>query len=329
MKAAVYDRYGPPEVVSLREAPKPEPKDDEILVRVRATTISTADFRARSLEMPPGFGLLGRLLYGISAPRKKILGTELAGDVEAVGRSVTAFSVGDAVFALTGMRLGGHAEYTCLRAAGPVVKKPPNLDYGEAAALAFGGTTALHFFRRGKLRSGERLLVVGASGCVGTAAVQIGKHFGAVVTGVTSSTNLELVRSLGAERVIDYTQEDFTKNGETYDLILDSTGTAPFSRCKGSLAEGGRLLAVLGSLGELFGAVWVSATSNKSVIAGPAGERVEDLRELASLAEAGVYKPVIDQRYPLASIVEAHRRVDSGRKRGSVVVTIDREPASS
>jgi NADPH:quinone reductase-like Zn-dependent oxidoreductase len=218
--------------------------------------------------------------------------------------------------------MGCHAEYKCVREDRAVAKKPAALSYEEAAALSFGGTTALDFFRRGRLASGETVLVNGASGSVGSAAVQLAKHFGAEVTGVCGTSNVELVRSLGATRVIDYTKDDFTKNGETWDVIVDTVGTAPFSRSQSSLKDGGRLLLVLGGLGDLLKAPWVSLTSKKKVIAGPASERAEDLRLLAELAEAGKFKPVIDRVYRLEEIVEAHRRVDSGRKRGNVVVTV-------
>ena len=206
---------------------------------------------------------------------------------------------------------------------GAVVRKPANLTYDEAAAMSFGGHTALDFFRRAQLKSGEKVLVNGASGAVGTAAVQLAKHFGADVTGVCSATNVELVKSLGANRVIDYTKEDFTQNGETYDVIVDTAGTAPFKRSNGSLKERGRLLQVLGTLPDLPQALWVSMTTRKKVIAGPAGERAEDLRFLAELAQAGKFKPVIDRRYPFEQIVEAHRYVDTGRKKGNVVVTLE------
>lgn len=323
MKAIVYEKYGPPDVLEERDVEKPSPKDDEILIRIRATTVSTGDWRARSLEMPPGFGFMGRLFFGISKPRQPILGTELAGDVEAVGSDVKTFKAGDPVFAFPGASLGCHAEYKCVRESSPVALKPHNLSYEEAAALSFGGTTALHFLRKGNVASGEKVLVNGASGCVGSAAVQLAKHFGADVTGVCSTSNVELVRSLGARDVIDYTKQDFTENGVMYDVIVDPAGTAPFSRCKGSLKDGGRLLQVLGGFGDLLQAPWVSLTSKKKVVAGPAEERVEDLRFLAKLAEAGEFKPVIDQVYPFENMVEAHRRVDSGHKRGSVVVSLD------
>ena len=328
MRAYTYDRFGPPEVLALKEVPKPVPGDHEVLVRIRATTVTAGDWRVRSLEVPRGFGLLSRLALGLSGPRQPILGSELSGEIEAVGKAVTRFRVGDLVFGFTGMRLGCHAEYRCLPEEGhgrkdeAVALKPANLGFEEAAALSFGGTTALSFFRKAKPKRGENVLVVGASGGVGTAAVQLARHFGASVTGVCSTANLELVRSIGADRVIDYTREDFTRSGERYDVIVDTAGTAPFSRCKGSLAEGGRLLVVLGSFPEVLRAPVVSLTSTKRIIGGVVSWGVEDLRFLASLAEAGHYRPVIDRRYTFAEMVEAHRHVDAGHKRGNVVVSV-------
>lgn len=322
MKAVVYTTYGPPEVLRFTEVPKPIPKDNEALIKILATTVTAADWRVRSLDVPVGFGLISRLVLGISKPKQPILGTELAGEVESVGKDVRKFKAGDPVFAFSGISMGCHAEYKCMPEDGAVVLKPANLTYDEAAALSFGGTTALDFFRRGKLQRGEKVLVNGASGAVGSAAVQLAKHFGADVTGVCSSANLVMVKSLGARHVIDYTQEDFTRNGETYDVIVDTAGTAPFTRSKGSLKERGRLLQVLGSLPDLLRVPWVSLTSSKKIIAGPAAERAEDLRFLARLAETGEFKPVIDRRYPFEQIVEAHRYVDTGRKKGNVVITL-------
>lgn len=321
MKAIVCTKYGSPDVLKLIEVAKPIPKDNEILIKIYATTVTSADWRLRSLDMPPGFGIISRLVFGVSKPRQPILGTELAGEVESVGKNATKFKAGDRVFAFCGATMGCHAEYKCLPEDGPVVLKPANLTYEEAAALSFGGTTALDFFRRGNLQQGEKVLVNGASGAVGTAAVQLAKYFGAEVTAVCSGANVALVKSLGADRAIDYTQEDFTKNGETYDIILDTAGTAPFSRSKASLKEGGRLLLVLSGLPEILQIPWVSVTSGKKVIAGPAAERVEDLCFLAKLAEAGEFKPIIDQYYSFDRIADAHRYVDTGRKKGNVVIT--------
>ena len=323
MKAIVYTKYGPPDVLQLKEVAKPTPKDNEVLIKIHATTVTSGDWRARSLDVPFGFGLISRLVFGISGPRQPILGTELAGEVESVGKNVSKFKVGDQVFAFSGARMGCHAEYKCMPEDGAVALKPAKLTYDEAAAISFGGTTVLDFFRRGNLQSGEKVLVNGASGGVGTAAVQIAKYFGAEVTGVCSTANIELVRSLGANHVIDYTKEDFTKNGEAYDVIVDTAGTAPFSRSKVSLKERGRLLLVLGRLPDMLQIPWVSMTSSKKIIAGPAAEHAEDLHFLAKLAEMGEFKPVIDRRYPFEQIAEAHSYVDTGRKKGNVVITLE------
>ena len=323
MKAFVYTKYGPPDVLHLKEVEKPTPKDNEVLIKTHATTVTSGDWRVRSLSLPVGFGLLGRLVFGVSRPRQPILGTELAGKIESVGKGVSKFKVGDQVFVFSDAGMGCYAEYKCMPEDGAMALKPANLTYEEAAALSFGGTTALDFFRRGKLQSGERVLVNGASGGVGTAAVQLAKHFGADVTGVCSAANVELVRSLGASHVIDYTKEDFTQNGEAYDIIVDTVGTAPFSRIKGSIKEGGRLLMVLGGLPDMLQIPWVSMTSSKKIIAGPAVGRADDLRFLAKLAEAGEFKTVIDRRYPFEQIAEAHRYVDTGRKKGNVVITLE------
>lgn len=322
MKAVVYETYGPPEVLQLREVETPTPKNNEVLIKIHATTVTSADWRVRSLNVPAGFGIITRLVFGVSRPKQPVLGSELAGVIESVGKAVSKFKVGDPVFAFSDVAMGCHAEYKCMPEDGAVALMPPNLTYDEAAALSFGGTTALDFFRRGKLQRGESVLINGASGGVGTAAVQLAKHFGAVVSGVCSTANMELVASLGAAHVIDYTQEDFTQNGETYDVIVDTVGAAPFSRCMASLKEGGRLLMVLAGLPDMLQIPWVWMTSSKKVIAGPAVGRAEDLRFLAGLAEAGEFKPVIDRRYPFEQIAEAHRYVDSGRKKGNVVITL-------
>jgi len=322
MKAIVYESYGAPDVLQLRDMEKPVPKENEVLIHIHATTVTSGDCRVRSLNMPTGFGLISRLFLGVSRPRRPVLGTELAGEIEAVGSGVSKFNVGERVFALSGMEMGCHAEYKCLSEDAAIVLTPDNLTDEQAAAMSFGGTTALDFFRRAKLQRGERVLVNGASGAVGIAAVQLARHLGAEVTGVCSTTNMELVRSLGASHVIDYRHDDFTENGETYDVIVDTVGTAPFSRSKKSLNEGGRLLLVLAGLPDMLPIPWVQMTSSKKIIAGPAAERVEDLRFLATLAETGAFKPVIDRRYPFSQIADAHRYVDSGRKIGNVIVTL-------
>lgn len=323
MKAITYRQYGPPSVVSLTEVPKPRPKDDEILIRIHATTVSTADWRARSLTLPPGFALFGRPVFGVFGPRQPILGTELSGVVEAVGRSVTRFAPGDAVIGSTGAGFGCHAEYRTMREDKLIVAKPDNLSFEEAAALSFGGTTALPFLvDKAQIKPGDRVLVVGASGTVGSAAVQIARHYGAEVTGVTSSANLELVGSLGAARVIDYTRADFATSGETWDIIFDATGTAPYSRIAPVLAPGGRLIVVLGTFATVLGIGKPPKSSGHRVIADVASVKPAHMETLANLAATGAFKPLIDRIYPLADAAEAHAYVETGRKRGSVVLMV-------
>ncbi|BBO66646.1 alcohol dehydrogenase [Desulfosarcina alkanivorans] len=322
MKAVVYERYGPPDVLEVREVAKPVPGDHEVLIKTCATTVTSGDWRARSLDVPVGFGFISRLVFGVSGPRNPVLGTELAGVVESVGKRVSQFKAGDPVFAFSDAGMGCHAEYKCMPEDGAVAPKPATLSFDEAAALSFGGTTALDFFKRGKLQSGETVLVNGASGGVGTAAVQLARYFGARVTGVCSTANLALVKSLGAHRVIDYTRADITQRDETYDVIMDTAGTLPFPRARGLLREHGRLLLVLGRLPDMLRIPWVSMTSGKKIIAGPASGRRADLLVLARLAEAGKYKPVVDRRYPFEQIVDAHRYVDTGHKRGNVIITL-------
>jgi NADPH:quinone reductase-like Zn-dependent oxidoreductase len=321
MQALVYRRYGPPNVVALTEMPKPVPGQNEVLVRIHATTVSTGDWRARSLEMPAGFDLLGRLVFGIFGPRQPILGTELSGVVEATGRSVTKFKIGDEVFAFPGEAFGCHAEYRTLAEDGPIAIKPANLSHAAAASLSFGGITALGFLRdKGAIKPGDKVLIVGASGAVGSAGVQLARHFGATVTGVCSAANSDLVRSIGAADVLDYRTDDFATSGKVWDLILDTTGTVPFARAERALAPGGRLLVVLASLAQSMANP--SKGAGKRLIAGTVTTRVEDLQFLANLAAAGQFRPVIDRLYPLANAVEAHAYVDSGRKRGNVVLSV-------
>jgi NADPH:quinone reductase-like Zn-dependent oxidoreductase len=322
MRAYVCRRFGPPEVLELVEVPRPIPGDHDVLIKVRATTVTAGDWRCRSRIVPKGMDLAARMYLGFSKPRHPILGTELAGEIEAVGRHVRRFKVGDQVFAFSFPSMGSYAEYKCLAEDGPLVPKPPNLRYEEAAALSFGGTTALGFLKAGGIRRGDKVLVNGASGAVGTALVQIAKHFGADVTGVCSTGNIGLVESIGADKVIDYTRDDFTRSGETYDIIVDTAGTAPFSRSEGSLKEGGRLLLVLGALADVVKAPWESITTGKKVVAGVPKWDVDDLRLLGQLAASGEFKPVIDRRYPFEQMVEAHRYVDTGHKKGNVVITL-------
>lgn len=322
MKAYVCRRYGGPEVLELVDVPKPVPGDKDILVRVHATTVTSGDWRVRSLTVPKGFGPIARLVLGITRPRQPILGTELSGIVEVAGKDVTAFAPGDAVFAFPGAKMGCHAEYRVVAADGPVAPKPENLSFDDAASLSFGGTTVLHFLRKAGLKVGDKLLVIGASGGVGTAMVQLAKHLGAEVTGVTSTGNVELVSSLGAARVIDYTKDDWTASGETWDIIADTVGATSFKRCRRALNEGGRFLAIAGGTPDLLAAIWAPGAGGKRVIAGPSEERPDDIRHLAELAKSGALRAVIDRRYRFDQMAEAHAHVDSGRKRGSVVVSL-------
>lgn len=323
MRAIVYEKYGAPDVVAMAEVPQPIPREHEVLVRIHATTVTTGDWRARSLHMPPGFGFLARLFFGLFRPRKPILGTELAGEIAAVGSAVTRFAVGDEVFAFTGSSYGCHAEYRTISEDALIARKPQNLGFEEAATLSFGGLNALGFLRdKARIQRGDRVLVVGASGGVGAAAVQLAKHFGAEVTGVCSTGNVDLVRSIGAAEVIDYTKQDFADSHGAWDIVLDTTGTVSFARCARALKKGGRLVAVQGSLAQAFGFERGSKASDKKVIAGVVAMKVDDMRFLARLAEAEELRPVIDRRYPLSSAAEAHAYVDTGRKRGSVVLSV-------
>lgn len=274
------------------------------------------------MKLPFGFHLLGRASLGIRGPRQPILGAELAGEVEAVGSEVTTFKPGDKVFAFPGSRMGSYAEYRCIAADGPVALKPANLSDEQAAALGFAGSTMLDYFHRAALQRGERVLVNGASGAVGTAAVQLAKHFGAHVTGVCSTANLDLVRSIGADHVIDYTLDDFSASGQTYDVIVDAAGTAPFSRCGRALASGGRLLLLLADITDMIKAPWAGIASKRKVIVSPAAERPQYIQQIAQIAAAGKFTPVVDRCYPFEEMRAAHRYADTGRKRGNVVVRI-------
>jgi NADPH:quinone reductase-like Zn-dependent oxidoreductase len=321
MKAAVYHKYGPPDVVAIEEVETPTPGDNDVLVKVRATTVTTGDARMRAFRMPRGFGLPGRLGLGILAPRNTVLGMDFAGDVAAVGRNVTTFKVGDAVFGAAGRC---HAEFVVVRHTASIALKPAVISYDEAAAAPFGGVTALVFLNDwAGVRPGDSVLVIGASGAVGSAAVQIARDAGAEVTGVCSAANADLVRSLGARAMIDYAREDFTQNGATYDIIMDTVRATSFARAQGALKAGGRYLALVTSLSELlFLPAWTKMTGTKRAIAGVAVANGEKIRALAQLLETGRFKPVIGARYPLERIAEAHAAVDSGHKRGNLVVTL-------
>lgn len=316
MRAAVIERYGPPEVVRITDVPTPAPTDGEVVIRAFATTVNSGDARVRALRVPRGVGPLMRLRLGVTGPRQSIMGFETAGRVEAVQGAVTAFRPGDRVVASRGFRFGCHAECVTVAEDGVIARIPDTLDYTGAISLCFGGSTALQFFRLGRLAAGETVLVNGASGAVGTMAVQIAKHLGAEVTAVCSGRNAELVRGLGADHVIDYTAEDFARNGLRYDVIMDNHGNAPYSRVRDSLQPAGRLLMVIGDLWQMVAATW-----QKRVIGGSPAVTADDYRTLMSLAEGGALAPVIDTVLPFDRIVDAHRRVDGGHKVGSVVLT--------
>ncbi len=305
MKAIVCTQYGPPEVLQLKEVEKPVCRDNEVLIKIHATAVTTGDCRCRGFSIPAHFSILTRMVMrlalGITRPRKPVLGFVLAGEVETAGRDVKRYKKGDHVFGSTGMRFGAYAEYTCLPENGTITIKPANLTYEEAAAIPFGFITALYFLRKGKIRSGQNVLIYGASGAAGTSAVQLGRYFGADVTGVCSTSNRELVKSLGAGTVIDYTKEDFWERNERYDIIFDAVGKTSETLCRKALAPGGTFV---------------------SVMKGHAGESTEDLVFLKALVEAGMIKPVIDRCYPLERIVEAHWYVEQGHKKGNVVITV-------
>jgi NADPH:quinone reductase-like Zn-dependent oxidoreductase len=323
MTAAVVTRYGDPEVVVLRDVPRPKPGPHDLLIRVKATTVSSGDARVRGRRVPEGMELLMRLALGWNAPRSAVLGTECAGVVEAVGGAVTRFRPGDPVVAFPGASMGTHAAFVRIREDGAVAPKPDHLGWSEAAALLFGGTTAFHYLHRAaRVKAGERVLVLGASGAVGTAAIQLARLAGAEVTAVCSGANETLALSLGANRVIDYQRQDFTRAGSSWEVVMDCVGATDYARCRPVLAPGGRLLRVVCGLAGQLGALFQGRRSGHRVIAGVTDERSEDVRHLLDLARRGALRPVIDAVLPFAQIAAAHARVDSGRKRGSIVLTL-------
>lgn len=330
MKAIVYTEYGPPDVLQLKEVEKPVPKDNEILVKVYATSVGygdivTRNFRyipAREFHMPLLFLLPVKIAFGLKKPKNQILGSELAGEIEHVGKDVKKFKKGDQVFAYVGAKMRANAEYLCMPEDGTVWIKPANMSYEEAACVPYGGIMALSHLRKVAIREGSHVLVNGASGGIGSIAVQLAKHYGAEVTGVCSTPRVEYVKALGADRVIDYTREDFTRNGETYDCIYDILGMSSFSRCKKSLKPDGRYLLASFKTGKLLQMLVTSIIGRKKVICAIASEKQEDMVLLRELVEKGKIKTIIDRTFPLEQTAEAHRYIEEGNKKGQVVITI-------
>ena len=322
MKAIVCKKYGPPDVLRIEEVEKPTPKDNEVLVRIHAATVTAGDCETRRFDMPAWLWLLARIGFGFRGPRNKILGQELAGEIESVGQDVKQFKKGDQIFARTGFSLGAYAEYICLPEKGVMAKKPTNMSYEEAATIPLGGIEALHFLKQADIQSGQKVLINGASGSIGTLAVQLAKFYGAEVTGVCSTSNLEMARFIGADHVIDYTREDFTKNGKTYHVIFDVVGKSPYSSSLKSLKENGYYLLANPGLSQMIRGRWTGVTSSKKVITGAATGNSEDLIFLKELIESGKIKAVIDRYYPLEQTAEAHRYVEKEHKKGNVVITV-------
>jgi len=328
MKAIVFTEYGSPDVLHLAEIPKPTPKDNEILVRVRATPVNYGDLTARDFahsqfNMPAPLYLPARMAFGWNKPKINILGSELAGDVEAVGGQVTKFKPGDQVFGYVGMNMGANAEYICLPESGTIAPKPSNLGYAEAATLPYGAVMAVSLLQKARLKPGQKILINGASGGIGAMAVQLAKqHYGAEVTGVCGAPRLDYVRALGADKVIDYKKQDFTQNGETYDVIFDILGRSSFARCKNSLKPNGIYLLASFKGRALWDMLWTSFASPKKVICAMTEEKADSLVFVKELAEAGKIKAVVDKRFPLEQTAEAHRYIESGGRQGNVVVIV-------
>ncbi|MBY9018376.1 MAG: NAD(P)-dependent alcohol dehydrogenase [Candidatus Lokiarchaeota archaeon] len=328
MKAIVWTKYGPPNVLQLKEVEKPTPKDNEVLIRIFATTAPTGDCELRRMGNPFWYRLLIRLYIGLKRPKRiTILGMELAGEIESVGKDVKLFKEGDQVFAATGLvGMGTYAEYICMLAEpkeGVLAIKPVNMTFEEAAAVPVGGLEALYFLRKGNIQSGQKVLINGAGGTIGTFAVQLAKSFGAEVTSVDSTDKLDMLHSIGADYVIDYTKEDFTTSGKTYDVILDMVRKSSFSGCIRSLKKKGIYIQANHPLSRNVRGLWTSMTSSKKVRSGTVSERIEDLIFLKELIESGKIKSIIDRRYPLEQIVEAHRYVETGHKMGNVVINVE------
>ena len=325
MKAIVHTQYGPPDLLQLKEVDTPAPKGNEVLIAIHASTVSTGDCNVRNFTFVTKSMLpIAKLMFGIRKPWKaRVLGTELAGEVERVGKDVTRFKTGDRVVASTGAAGGGHAQYACVPETGAVAIKPDSLSWEQAVAIPFGANAALYFLRDlGKIRAGQHLLIVGASGAIGSAGVQLAKHFGATVTGVCSGANVELVKALGADSVIDYTREDFTERGNTFDLIFDVVGGTTFNRCQNSLKPNGVFLENIMELSDIGRVFWTSFTGGKKIKGGVAIGNMANISLITALAEAGTLRPVLDRSYPLERIAEAFRYVEQGHKKGNVVITV-------
>lgn len=326
MKAILHTAYGPADLLQVREVNKPTPKDHEVLIKIHATTVSTGDCNMRNFTfVTKSMRPMAKLMFGIGKPWKaRILGTELAGEVERTGKEVKRFKTGDRIVASTGMVGGGHAQYACLPETGALAIKPDSLTWEEAVAIPFGANTALYFLRDlGKIHAGQELLIIGASGSIGSAGVQLAKHFGAIVTAVCSSANLDMVKSLGADKIVDYTKEDVTKNGETYDVIFDIVGATTFDRCKNSLKPQGVFLQNIMGVTDMFRYLWTSMTAGKKLKGGVAMEDLKRLNFIVDLAATRKLKPIIDRSYPLEQIAAAFKYVEQGHKKGNVVIKVD------
>ena len=324
MRAVVFDRYGPPDVLRLEDVERPVPKEAEVLVKVHATTVNRLDCATREANRRSGLALsfMSRLVFGLRRPKRRVLGTEFAGEVEAVGAAVREFAVGDKVFGTSGLSFGAHAEFVCMRESARIAHMPAGMTFAEAAPICDGALNALTCLKQADLRKGRRILIYGASGAIGTAGVQLARYFGADVTAVCNTKNLELVKSLGADRVIDYTQEDFTRNGQTYDVIFDAVGKHSFRRCRGSLEPRGIYLPTDGFANLILALVTPRLGGKKVLFQIPPRQTKQDVLFLKELIEAGKYRPVIDRRYPLEDVVEATRYVETEQKTGNVVLTI-------
>ncbi len=335
MKAIVYTKYGPPEVLHVQEVAKPTPKENEILVKVHATAVNYGDLVARNFKnisnaefnMPTIFMLPARFSFGWNKPKNHILGSEFSGVVEAVGNKVTRFKPGDLVFGYRGMNMGANAEYLCMPETGTVTRKPANLSHAETAVVPYGALMALNILKKVDIRPGQKVLINGASGAIGSAALQLAKAQGAHVTGVCGTPRLAFVQALGADEVIDYRKADFTKNGQTYDLILDILGKSSFARCKNSLKPGGIYLLASFKMKAVWQMLWTSIVGDKKIICALVGDNAADLEVIKEMVEAGKIKGLVDRCFPLEQTAEAHRYVESGHKRGNVVIIMGRNRA--